>query len=116
MGNVYQSSGQVAGVGSTQSRVGQTLSGSVGRYEVFQCGQTFTEVGLDRNFHGLTCGVGHKTSHSTYLSDLVLASSGSRISHYIQVVQGSKGFHQHVCDIVCGLIPDFYDLLISLLL
>ena len=41
---IDKTSCQVSGVSSTQSRIGQTFTGSVGGHEVFQYVQTFTEV------------------------------------------------------------------------
>ncbi len=44
LGNVYQTSGQVTGVGGTQSRIGHTFSCSMCGHEVLQYVQTLTEV------------------------------------------------------------------------
>ena len=50
--DVDQTAGQVTGVGRTQRRIGQALSGASGGNEVFQDGQAFTEVCLDRDLNG----------------------------------------------------------------
>ena len=44
LGYIYQTSCQITGIGCTQSRIGQTFTRSVGRHEIFQYVQTFTEI------------------------------------------------------------------------
>ena len=51
--NVYQTAGQVTGVCGTKRGIGHALSSAAGRDEVFESGQAFTEVGLDRDLDGL---------------------------------------------------------------
>jgi hypothetical protein len=51
LGNVYQTTRQVTGVGRFQGRIGQTLTGTVGRDEVLQYGKTIYKVGEDRVFN-----------------------------------------------------------------
>ncbi len=50
--HVDQTAGQVTGVGGTQSRIGQALTGASGGDEVFQHGQALTEVCLDGDLDG----------------------------------------------------------------
>ena len=50
------------------------LPGAVGGDEVVQNRKTFAEIRRDRNLDGLTGSVGHETSHTADLLDLVLAS------------------------------------------
>ena len=50
-------------------------------------GQTFTEVGLDRDLYSVTCSVRHKSSHSADLADLGFVTSRSGLSHDVEVVQ-----------------------------
>ena len=57
--DVHHTAGQITGVGGTQCRIGQALTGATAGGEVFQHGQTLTEVGLDGDLDGLTGGVGH---------------------------------------------------------
>ena len=88
---------------------------SVGGNEVFQNGKSLTEVGLDRDFYGFTGRVGHQTTHTADLADLVFAASRSGVSHDKQVVQGSQRIHQRVGHIVCRLVPDLDNFLITFL-
>jgi len=53
LGHVDESTGQVAGVGGLERRIGQTLSRTVGGDEVFENRQAFLEVGLDGVLDGL---------------------------------------------------------------
>ena len=41
---IYQTSGQVTGIGGTKSGIGHTFSSSMGGHEIFQYIKTFTEV------------------------------------------------------------------------
>ena len=52
LGDIYKTSGKVTGVGSTQSSIGQTFTGSMSRDEILQNIESFTEIGLDRKFDG----------------------------------------------------------------
>ena len=115
MGNVNQSSCQISGVGCTQRRIGKTLSGSIGGNKVFQYGKSLTEVCLDRHFDGFTGRVGHQTTHTADLADLVFTASRSGVSHDKQIVQGSQRIHQRVGHIVCRFIPDLDNFLITFL-
>src|SRR5204862_6363886 len=48
--DVDETTREVAGVGRLERGVGQTLTGAVGRDEVLEHGETFTEVRLDGAF------------------------------------------------------------------
>ncbi len=68
--HINQTTGQITGVGGLQSRVGQTLSGTVGGDEVLQHRQTLLEVGQNRVLDDLTAlgtallRLGHKATHA----------------------------------------------------
>ena len=64
LGNVYQTTGQITGVRSTQCGIRQTLPGASGGNEVFQNVQAFPVVGSDRHLDGSTGGVGDQTTHA----------------------------------------------------
>ena len=51
--HVGEFAGEIARVGRLESRVGQTLTGTVRGTEVFEHGQAFTEIGLDRRLDDL---------------------------------------------------------------
>ena len=68
--HINQTTGQITGVGGLQSRVGQTLSGTVGGDEVLQHRQTLLEVGQNRVLDDLTAlgtallRLCHKATHA----------------------------------------------------
>ena len=82
LGGINELAGQIAGVGSLESRVGKSLAGAVGRDEVLKHGKTFTEVGENRALDDLTGGLGHQTAHSCKLLDLGPVASGTGINHH----------------------------------
>ena len=84
--NVYQTAGQVTGVCGTKRGIGHALSSAAGRDEVFEGGQAFTEVGLDRDLDGLTGGGCHQASHTCQLTDLVDRASRTGIRHHVDRV------------------------------
>ena len=115
--NVYQTAGQVTGVRGTKCGIGHALSSAAGRDEVFEGGQTFTEVGLDRDFDGLTGGGSHQASHTCQLTDLVDRASCTGIRHHMNRVVALR---LHVVLELCsnllgGLFPLGYGQTIALL-
>ena len=68
LGDVDESTGQVAGVGGTERGVGQTLACAVRRDEVLEHRQAFTEVALDRAGDDLTAS-GWRRDHAYRRSD-----------------------------------------------
>ena len=80
--HVDQTAGQVAGVGRSQRRVGQTLATAVGRDEVFQHRQAFAEVRLDRQLDDPAGRVGHQAAHTGHLADLVEVTTRRRVDHH----------------------------------
>src|SRR6185503_10874569 len=87
--DVDEAAGEVTGVRRFQSGVGQTLTSSVGRDEVLEHGQTFTEVRLDRALDDfadttgeLLLRLGHQSAHTGELTDLVARSTGAGIEHH----------------------------------
>ena len=69
--HIHQTAGQITGICGTQSRIRQRLTRTTGTHEIFKDLHTFAEVGLDRNFHCLTVGCKHRTTHSGQLSHLL---------------------------------------------
>ena len=105
LGHVHQTAGQIAGVRSTEGGIGQALPGASGRDEVLQNGQALTEVGLDRDFDGLTGGVGHQATHAGQLTDLAHGSTGAGVRHHIDGVEPAQVLLQGVGNLVGGLFP-----------
>ena len=93
MGYVYKTTRQVTGIGCLQSRIGQTLTGTVGRNEVLQHAHAFLEVGKNRVFDNLGAfgsgflGLGHQTTHTGKLTDLSGRTTGSGIQHHIYGIE-----------------------------
>src|SRR5690554_3612736 len=104
LGHVNQTTGQVTGVRGLQCGIGQTLTGTVGRDEVLQYVQTFTEVGDDRCLDDGAVRLGHQTPHTCQLADLCSGTPGTGVGHHVHGVEGFVG------DIVAFTILDAVDL------
>ena len=112
--NVYQTSGQVTGIGGTKRGIGQTFTGTVRGHKVLQYVQTFTEVGLDRKFDGVTGRIGHQTTHTGQLLDLFVGTTGSGIGHHEDVVIFIQSGEQCMGQFIVGLLPGVNDLFVTL--
>ena len=113
---VYQTSGQVTGVSRTKSRIRQTLTCTMSGNEVLQYVKTFTEVRLDRKFDGVTSCIGHQSSHTCQLLDLLIRSSRTGVSHHENVVVLIQSGQQIVGQLIIGGLPGFDYFFIALLL
>ncbi len=87
LGNVDQTTGQVTGVGRLERRIGETLTGTVGRDEVLENRQALTEVSRDRCFDDRAIRLGHQTTHTGQLTDLLVTTSGTRVGHHVNRVK-----------------------------
>ena len=112
---VDHSSGQVTGVRCTKRCIRQTLAGAVRRHEVLQNVQTFTEVGLDGQLDRASRRIRHQSAHACQLLDLLVAASGSGVSHHEDVVVLIKTSEQQVSELVISLCPCINDSSVSLL-
>ena len=85
---VYKTTSQVTGIGSLQSGIRQTLTGTVSRDKVLKHGQTFLKVRKNRVFDNLctfgTCllRLRHQTTHTGQLTNLFLRTTGTGIKHH----------------------------------
>jgi len=85
---VHQTTSQVTGVGSLQSGIRQTLTGTVSRNKVLKHGQTFLKVRKNRVFNNLCAlgtgllRLGHQTTHTRQLTNLFLRTTGTGIKHH----------------------------------
>ncbi len=121
--HIDQTTGKITGVGSFQSGVGKTLTGTVGRDKVFQHRQTFLEVRQNRVLDNLaTFSSGllrfrHKTTHTGQLTNLVLRTTGTRIKHHEHRVETlvSLGhlLHKHVGKTRIHMRPDIDNLVVA---
>ena len=80
--NVNEAAGKVTRVGCFKSRIGQTLTSTVGGGEVLQHREAFAERRRDRRFNDFTRGLGHQTAHAGQLTHLVLVTTSARIGHH----------------------------------
>ena len=116
LGDIDHSSCQITGVGCTESRIGQTFTRSMSGHEVFQYVQTFTEVGLNGKLDGMTGSIGHKSTHTRKLFDLLIGTTGSGVSHHEDVIIFIKTVQKSSCQLVVRLLPGFHDLFVTLFL
>ena len=85
--DVDQAAGQVAGVGGLERGVGQALAGAVGRDEVLQHRQPFTEVRGDGVLDDLARRARHQAAHAGELADLLLRAAGAGVGHDVDRVE-----------------------------
>ena len=115
LGDVHQTTGQVARLCGTQCGIGQTLTRAVLGDEVFQHGQTLTVVGLDRSRNDLALRVCHQASHTCDLVDLHHVSSCTGLHDDGQVVLGIEVFLNRLGDLAGALGPQVDQFLTTLL-
>ena len=126
--HIHQSAGEVAGVSRLQSRIGQTLTGTVGRHEVLQNVQAFTEVSRNRRFNNGAVRLRHQASHTGQLTDLGRRASGTGVSSHVHGVERFLGglvamavdnrldrqiLHHDLTDFISGTAPDVHHLVIA---
>ena len=117
--DIDQTAGQITGVRSTQSGIGQTLTGASRGDEVFQNIQAFTVVGADRHFQRLAGRVGQQAAHTGQLLDLVHRTTGTGIGHHIDgvaLVVLLQVVAQSIGDFLGGGLPDLNGLAVALLI
>src|SRR2546422_7518462 len=118
--NVYESSSEIPGVCSFQRGVGQALARAVGRREVLQHGEAFTEVRRDRRLDDLARRLGHEAAHAGELADLLLAAPGAGVGHHVDRVElaallAAFELAEHLLrDELGGVRPDVDDLVVAL--
>ena len=86
--------------------------------EVFENGQTFTEVGENGPFDNFAVRLRHKTTHTGELTDLVLTASGAGIQHGVNRVDllsvSFFGFREEgISHLLGGAGPDVDDLVVA---
>ena len=74
-------------------------------HEVFQNVHTFTEVGFYRKFDGSTGCISHQTTHTGKLFDLLFGTTGTGVSHHLDVVISIQTSHQFFCQTIIGFVP-----------
>ena len=114
--NVDHAAGQVAGVGSTQSGIGQTLTSTTGRNEIFQNVQTFAVVCTNGHLDGVTGGVCQQAAHTGQLLDLVHRTTSTGVCHHIDLVVLGQVVCQSLGDLIGGSLPDGDGLVVALVI
>ena len=113
---VYQTTCQITGVGCLQRCIGQTFTRTVRGNEVFQYGQTFTEVCLDRQFDDTAVRGCHQTTHTCQLFDLSVGTTGTGVCHHINVVIFPQTCQQCCRNLIIGNVPCLDNLLVTFLI
>ena len=129
LGDVDETTRQVAGVRRLQRRVRQALSGAVGGDEVLQNVQAFAEVRGDRRLDDGAVRLGHQAPHAGQLADLRGGAASAGVGHHVDRVErflvdflavavehlllGELGHHD-LAHFVTGLAPDVDDLVVAL--
>ena len=109
LGDIDQTAGQITRVGGTQRGIGQALPGASGGDEVFQNGQTLTEVCLDGDLDGPAGGVSHQAAHAGQLTDLSHRTTGAGVGHHKDGVVAVQTGLQGLGDVLGGLLPGLND-------
>ena len=125
MRNVNKTTSQISGVGSLHGGIGKTLTGTVGRDEVLQHAHSLLEVRQDRVLDNLCTlstsllWLGHKSTHTGKLTDLVFRTTGSRVKHHVYGVESLIGLchllHQYITELVVDVSPGIDYLVVTLL-
>ena len=89
----------------------------MGRDEVLEHRQAFTEVGLNRTRDDFTLGVSHKSTHTGDLTHLHHVSASTRVDHHPHRVGGRtlEVFFHGGRNFVGGTRPDFNEFLTALI-
>ena len=114
--DVDQTTGQVTGVGGTQRGIGKTFTGAAGGDEVLQNVQTFTIIRSDRDFDGLTGGVGDQSAHTRELTDLAHGTTRAGVGHHVNRIISVQIILELVGNVVGRLFPDRQNLFVSFLI
>ena len=126
MAYVHQTTSQITCVSRLHSGISQTLTGTVSRNEVLQHRHSFLEVRknrvLNRTTSLSTCllRLGHQTTHTSQLSNLVLRSTGTRVKHHVNSVEAlvclGHLLHQHITQTVVHVSPGINHLIVTLII
>ena len=98
------------------------------RDKVLQNVQTFTEVGRDRRLDDRAIRLGHQATHAGQLANLRRRTTGARVSHHEDRVEGilldllavavdhffmTQLLHHDLGHLVAGTAPDIHDLVVA---
>ncbi len=116
LGHIHQTTCQVTGVRSTKRGVRKSLSRAMSRNEILQYVQSLTEIGLNRQLDGMAGGIRHQSAHSGKLLNLLIRTTGSRVSHHINIIIFIQSAEQVMRQLIVCILPGLNNLFIALLL
>ena len=85
------------------------------RHKVLQNIQTFTEIGLNGQLNGTSCGVRHQSPHTCKLFNLLIRTTGTGIRHHKDVVISVQSSKEGCRQLIVRLFPGLYNLFVTLL-
>ena len=112
--DVDQTTGQVTRVSGTKCGISKTLTRAVGRDEVLEHRQAFTEVGLDRTRDDLALRVSHEAAHTGDLANLHEVTASTRVDHHVHRVGAREVLEHGLGNLVSCAGPDLDELLATL--
>ncbi len=115
LGYIHHTAGQITGVRRTQRGIRHTLPGAMSGHKVLQYVQPLTEIGLNRQFNGLTGGVRHQTAHTRQLLNLLIGTTGAGVRHHKDIIILIQTGQQHIGKFLIRLVPGLHHRTISLL-
>ncbi len=115
LADVHEPAREVARVGRTQRRVGQTLAGAVGGDEELEHREALDEARLHRLLDDLALRVAHLTAPAGELADLLDVAAGAGGGHHVDRVERLEVGLRGRRDLHVGLAPDLLDLVAPLL-
>ena len=125
--NVHQTASQITGICRLQSRIGKTLTSTMGTDEVLEHRHTLLEVGENRVLNIRTSitttgflGFCHQTTNTRQLLNLSLRTTSTGVHHHIHSIEALIGLlhllHQHSGKVVIHFVPYTDDLIISVVI
>ena len=125
--DIHKTTSQITGICRLKSRIGKTLTSTVGTDEVLEHRHTLLEVGENRVFNIRTSVAttrflrfSHQTADTRQLLDLSLRTTSTGVHHHIYGIEALVCFlhllHQHTGKVVIHLIPDTDDLIVSVVI
>ena len=124
MRHVNKSTGKVTGIGCLHSSIGKTLTSTVRGDEVLKHRHSFLEVRKNRvlnNLRAFCSGflrLGHKTTHTGKLLNLVFRTTGTGIEHHEYGVKALIGLchllQEDISEVIIYVSPCINNLIVAL--
>src|SRR5262249_13732511 len=117
--DVNETAGEVARVGSLESRIGQALTRTVRGDEVLQHVEAFGEVGSDRRLDNFARRLRHESAHTGKLTNLLFRTASAGVGHDVDGVDAAflvlvlEGLEEFVGDFFGNVAPDGDDLVVA---